>query len=93
MHTVRLALLTGNANPIPNNPGLLAQVGEALRAKLTDAFKNGYWFCLNCQRLTERIEPDNGQPAFCARCRSPRLEYHPPIFMRDGCELLHPGQL
>ncbi len=46
---------------------------------LSDALKTGVWWCRSCEQTTERIEGENGQPAHCHVCRSPKIQYLPPI--------------
>ena len=45
-------------------------------ARHFDALLSGYWWCVSCERVTERIESDQGQPAACGHCGSPRIRYH-----------------
>ncbi|HEV2210071.1 MAG TPA: hypothetical protein VG167_14925 [Verrucomicrobiae bacterium] len=35
-----------------------------------------HWWCRDCERITEREESDQGQPAKCSLCGSHRIEYH-----------------
>lgn len=46
-----------------------------IAARLRTVISKHHWFCLDCQRPTERMEDDHGQPAFCghADCGSHRL--------------------
>jgi hypothetical protein len=39
----------------------------------------GYWFCQFCERVTE-LQDDHRGGNVCARCRSPRVEFRPPVF-------------
>lgn len=43
----------------------------------------GYWFCAACERATELIDGPRGNPV-CARCRSPRVEFRPPVFRPEA---------
>lgn len=46
---------------------------------LNELIKNGYWYCSACQRITDPIEHDNGQPTGCELCGSWKIAWHPPI--------------
>jgi len=67
--------------------------------KLTEIFKNGFWFCQDCQSRCERIEGEHGQPDHCDRCRSHRIKWNPPLWshMVDDrvadTQLIHPHEL
>lgn len=39
----------------------------------------GYWYCYDCEKVTEREEGEQGQPAHCLFCRSHRIRYVEPI--------------
>jgi len=47
---------------------------------LVDLAVSGFWFCLSCQKVTERIEDDHGRVAHCLFCESPRISWNPPVF-------------
>jgi hypothetical protein len=40
---------------------------------------SGFWFCETCERITDLVDDGRGGNV-CGRCRSPRLEFRPPIF-------------
>lgn len=48
-----------------------------LWARISHALESSGWYCLDCEKPTERIEGEHGQPAACERCGSCRIEYHP----------------
>jgi hypothetical protein len=58
-----------------------------LKTRIAEIFTNGFWFCLDCEARCERVESDQGQPAGCDRCGSPRIEWNKPVW------LLEPGDL
>jgi len=35
----------------------------------------GYWWCYDCEKVTEREEGEQGRPAHCNRCQSHRIRY------------------
>jgi hypothetical protein len=47
--------------------------------RLAELGRTGFWFCRCCQRVTERVEREQGLPAGCRRCESPRIHWVPPI--------------
>lgn len=55
------------------------QAQPRLSTRLNFALSGGGWWCHDCQRQTERIEGEQGQPATCERCGSHRIEYQPPL--------------
>jgi len=50
-------------------------------ARLQHALTVGFWWCDDCDRVTERIEDDHGQPAHCGHpdCGSHRITYKKPL--------------
>ena len=46
----------------------------------------GFWFCDACECVTELVDDGRGGNV-CARCRSPRIEFRPPIFLGREPEL------
>jgi len=76
-----------------------SEIGQKIKAKLTEIFKNGFWFCLDCQSRCERMEDEHGQPAHCDLCGSPRLQWNPPLWTAlvdnavQDTQLIHPGEL
>ena len=63
-------------------PGLVNLDALALKLKreIEKALTNGFWSCQTCERMTEREEGEQGQPAHCARCGSPRIKWNPPVY-------------
>lgn len=58
------------------------EIGRRIKLRIASRLKHlcatGFWWCNDCERVTERIESDHGQPHFCERCQSNSLTYHPP---------------
>lgn len=73
------------------------EIGAEIKAKLTDVFSNGFWFCLDHDGRCERVEGENGQPSHCDECGSPRIKWNPPIWTAQipvaDTQLIHPGDL
>ena len=46
--------------------------------RFATAVLSGFWFCADCQDITERIEGEQGQPAHCERCGGHRITWNPP---------------
>lgn len=57
------------------------EIRRRMNERFLNALKNGFWYCDDCERPTERIEDDHGQPAKCghAHCGSSRITYHRPL--------------
>ena len=55
---------------------------------LLELAATGYWFCLSCCHVTEKNESDNGQPAVCSLCGSPRIKFCPPVFSPEKSDLM-----
>jgi hypothetical protein len=74
-----------------------AQIGEQIKASLSELFANGFWYCRGCDSRCERVEGENGQPSHCDHCGSPNIVWNPPIWTRDvdvhDTQLIHPGEL
>jgi hypothetical protein len=76
-----------------------SEIGQRIKASLSDLFQNGYWFCRDCDAKCERVEGENGQPSHCDRCGSARIKWNPPLWsaLVDGAvqdtELIHPREL
>jgi hypothetical protein len=66
---------------------LLAASWPRAITNLQRIFRDGFWFCFDCEARCERIEGENGQPHSCDRCGSSRIEYVPPAW------LIEPGDL
>jgi hypothetical protein len=70
-----------------------------IESKLSDIFKNGFWYCLDCEGRCERIEGEQGQPSHCDKCGSPRIRWNEPIWTAlidntvHDTDLIHPGEL
>ena len=58
--------------PRPLPPG-------GLRNRVLDAITSGYWYCRDCECMCDREEGEQGQPAHCSRCMSPRIEWNSPV--------------
>lgn len=54
---------------------------RALKAKLSQVFRDGFWFCDDHQGRCERVEDDHGQPAHCDACGSHRLTWVKPVWL------------
>lgn len=73
--------------PRPVNPataGLALEIiAEDLAAEMREQFigtlRAGFWWCKDCDARCEREEGENGQPAGCGACGSPRITFHRPI--------------
>ena len=55
-------------------------LARSLKARIGQVLNSGYWFCHDCACMCERVEGEQGQPAHCGTCRSPRIEWYPPAF-------------
>jgi len=55
------------------------QLAHQIQRSVETVLMAGFWFCHNCDCICERIEGEQGQPAHCHRCHSPRIEWNPPI--------------
>jgi DNA-directed RNA polymerase subunit RPC12/RpoP len=49
---------------------------------LLSALSGPYWFCADCEKVTEREEGEQGQPAHCQRCGSHRIQFQPAVFQK-----------
>ena len=65
----------------------LRHLSREIKSNLLQIFRDGFWFCPDCQARCERIEGENGQPHSCDRCGSSRIEYVQPAW------LIEPGDL
>lgn len=53
----------------------------SFKLNLLELSYSGFWYCGACQRVTERVEHDDGRQADCLWCRSSkRLRYCAPVF-------------
>ena len=86
---IRAACLHWTGNPLKMPPRAVLIEARAivdyemhgqLKSRVAQILTEGFWFCYGCDRSCERIEGEQGQPAHCSRCKSPRIEYHPPAF-------------
>jgi hypothetical protein len=48
-------------------------------AALLGTLTLGFWWCDDCERVTERIEDDHGQPAHCSHCGSHNIHHEKPL--------------
>lgn len=67
-------------------PAKLSRPGRLMlnRISLVTALQ-GFWFCSDCEQITERMEGEQGQPAYCLKCGSYRIKFHrPPTPVRIG---------
>lgn len=62
-------------------------------SRLKRVFREGFWYCHHCEATCEREEGEQGQPAHCERCCSPRIEWCPPRLRIADTELLQPEDL
>jgi hypothetical protein len=75
------------------------KIGEQIKAKLSELFKDGFWFCQGCESRCERIEGENGQPSHCDQCGSYRIKWNAPAWAGaidntvHDTQLIHPGEL
>jgi len=73
------------------------EIGAQIKAKLSELFKDGYWFCLGCESRCERIEGENGQPSYCDQCGSHRIKWNAPVWTDripvQDTQLINPGEL
>jgi hypothetical protein len=60
-------------------PASDGQIRRRILSRLLLALENGGWWCRDCERATDRVEGEQGQPAHCERCLSHRIEYQPPV--------------
>lgn len=73
----------------------LEAIGRKLRAKLSEIFRNGFWFCLDCEKQCERVEGEQGRPDHCDQCGSHRIQWNPPAWSDQiqDTKIIHPGEL
>jgi hypothetical protein len=60
-------------------PASDCQVRRRIFGRLLLGLSDGGWWCLDCEKQTERIEGEQGLPAHCERCLSHRIQYQPPL--------------
>ena len=72
-----------------------SQIAAQLRARLTEVFANGFWFCLDHEGKCERVEDDHGQPPHCDQCGSHRIKWNAPIWsaLIPDEKMIQPGEL
>jgi Zn finger protein HypA/HybF involved in hydrogenase expression len=46
-----------------------------MACRVHQAMENGFWWCNDCQNITERVEGEQGQPAHCEKCGSHRIQF------------------
>jgi len=56
----------------------LHETRRRILRRLYHKFKNGFWYCNDCESTTEREEGEQGQPAHCEKCGSHRIEWNQP---------------
>jgi len=54
-------------------------LADQIKRNIAEVLASGFWFCKDCDCICERIEGEQGQPAHCNRCCSPRIEWNPPV--------------
>lgn len=54
------------------------ETGRKIELRLTHLMATGFWFCLDCERVTERCEGENGQPHYCLHCKGHNLRQQRP---------------
>ncbi|MGB7767415.1 MAG: hypothetical protein WBN22_00980 [Verrucomicrobiia bacterium] len=73
-------------HPLPPAPPSQSALSHRIKRFIEDVLLDGYWFCNSCDMRCERLEGEQGQPAHCHRCNSPRIEWIPPIDQRKQPE-------
>ena len=63
-------------------------MAREIKGRLEKIFSNGFWFCYDCEARCERVDGEQGQPAHCDRCSSPRLEWIPPVWLTEPADLV-----
>src|SRR6185369_13982280 len=48
---------------------------HAIGRRLSELATNGFWYCISCESVCDRIEGENGQPARCSKCSSHRIHF------------------
>jgi hypothetical protein len=59
----------------PHKPDL----AHDLQRRIETVLMNGFWYCTDCDRMCERIEGEQGQPAHCDRCGGLHIVWNPPV--------------
>jgi hypothetical protein len=75
-------IITPTPLPRPLQPPALEDpksLADRIKEKLSEALWQGFWSCRDCDRMTERQEGENGQPAHCSICGSYRIDWNPPV--------------
>lgn len=62
--------------PQPPSPQDLA---HQLQRRIERVLTAGFWYCTDCDRMCEREEGEQGQPAHCGTCGSPYIVWNPPV--------------
>ena len=59
------------------------RIARKLKSQLSQIFRDGFWYCNSCESRCERIEDENGQPAHCDKCGSPRIDWNRPTWLGE----------
>jgi rubrerythrin len=65
--------------PLPPAQPSHTDLADKLSRFFKDAALYGFWFCKSCDAPCERIEGEQGQPAHCDKCGSPRISWTQPM--------------
>lgn len=74
--------------PMPSKPtppmfeGNMSELKEKMKQRFLRALFGG-WHCHDCNAFCDRIEGEQGQPARCATCGSPRIRFIPPVHQQQ----------
>jgi uncharacterized paraquat-inducible protein A len=73
------------------------EIGAQIKANLTRMFKNGFWYCCDCETRCEMVEGEHGQPNHCDRCGSHKITWEAPAWSESipvqDTQLIHPREL
>lgn len=61
-------------NPVPANHQVIGN-RTAPRNRFSETLRAGFWFCNDCDRVTDIIESDHGQPNKCGHCNSTNITH------------------
>lgn len=54
------------------------QLRRRLCVSLEHALRAGFWWCDDCENITQPVESDHGQPTRCEHCGSHRISFERP---------------
>jgi rubrerythrin len=75
-------LITPQPMPRPLKPAELSsrqEAAERFKRKIEKILTEGFWFCRDCDCITEREEGEQGQPAHCGHCGSHKIQWISPV--------------